>query len=94
LDAPPAVRTTNSGSPVTGRYSLSIDVAEIESLQRRLAYYVGPIAKHLVKRATATAADREELTQMLAAEVAPAPERKQFLEECRAAETGKHQSEF
>jgi hypothetical protein len=97
LDEPPAARTTtgNSDGPVTGRHSsLSLDVAEIESLERRLAYYVGPVAKHLVKRAAAKAADRAELIQMLAAEVAAAPERKQFLEASQPVETGKHQSEF
>lgn len=62
---------------------LSLDVTELESLERRLAYYVGPVAKLLVKRAASKAASREELTQMLAAEVDAAPARKQFLDACR-----------
>jgi hypothetical protein len=41
------------------------------------------IAKLLVKRAASKAASREELTQMLAAEVDAAPARKQFLDACR-----------
>jgi hypothetical protein len=64
---------------------LSLDVTEIESLERRLAHYVGPVAKYLVKRAASKAANREELTQMLAAEVEAVPARKQFLEACRTA---------
>jgi TIR domain len=64
---------------------LSLDVTEIESLERRLAYYVGPVAKYLVKRAASKATNREELTQMLAAEVEAIPARKQFLEACRTA---------
>jgi hypothetical protein len=62
---------------------LSLDVTEIESLERRLAYYVGPVAKYLVRRAASKAANREELTQMLAAEVEAVPARKQFIEACR-----------
>jgi hypothetical protein len=62
---------------------LSLDVTEIESLERRLAHYVGPVAKYLVKRAASKATNREELTQMLAAEVEAIPARKQFLEACR-----------
>jgi hypothetical protein len=63
---------------------LLLDVAEIESLERRLAYHVGPVAKYLVKRAASKAANREELTQLLAAEVEAAPARKQFIEACRS----------
>jgi len=62
---------------------LSLDVTEMESLERRLAHYVGPVAKLLVKRAAAKASSMDELTQMLAAEVEAAPARKQFLETCR-----------
>jgi TIR domain len=77
----------SSSVPVSGRNSLlSLNVTEIESLERRLAYYVGPVAKYLVKRAASKAVDREELTLMLAAEVEAAPARKQFLEACRTAQ--------
>jgi hypothetical protein len=62
---------------------LSLDVTEMESLERRLAYYVGPVARLLVKRAASKATSREELTQMLADEVEAAPARKQFIEACR-----------
>lgn len=64
---------------------LSLNVTEMESLERRLAYYVGPVAKLLVKRAAARAHSLEELTLMLAAEVEAAPARKQFLDGCRKA---------
>jgi len=62
---------------------LSLDVTEMETLERRLAYYVGPVAKLLLKRAASKATSREELTQMLAAEVDAAAARKQFLDACR-----------
>jgi hypothetical protein len=77
VSAPPALRGSERNAV------LSFDVTEIESLERRLAHYVGPVAKYLVKRAAAKAANREELTQMLAAEVEAIPARKQFLEACR-----------
>lgn len=76
--APPAPRSSERNA------LLSLDVTEIESLERRLAHYVGPMAKYLVKRAASKATNREELTQMLAAEVEALPARKQFLEACHA----------
>jgi hypothetical protein len=83
----PAAQATAGTASVTGRNSsFSLDVTEIEALERRLAYYVGPVARHLVKRAAAKAADREGLIQLLAAEVEPAPARKQFLDACRTGQ--------
>jgi hypothetical protein len=85
LNSPPPDQPMagSSSAPVSARNSLlSLDVTEIESLERRLAYYVGPVAKYLVKRAATKAVDREDLTRMLAAEVEGAPARKQFLEAC------------
>lgn len=83
------LRTPAAAAPVslaaTGSHNqlLSLDVTEMESLERRLAFYVGPVAKLLVKRAALKATSRDELTRMLAAEVDAAPARKQFLEACR-----------
>jgi hypothetical protein len=88
LSAPatqPIVAPAASATSATGTHNqlLSVDVTQMESLERRLAYYVGPVAKLLVKRAASKASSREELAQMLAAEVDAAPARKQFLEACR-----------
>lgn len=86
LSTPPADLPMTGGPPAltSSRNSLlSLDVREVESLERRLAFYVGPVAKYLVKRAAAKAVDREDLTRILAAEVDGAPARKQFLEACR-----------
>lgn len=68
-----------------GNSLLSLDVSELESLERRLAYHVGPVARHLVRRAASKAADREELVGLLAAEVEAAPARQQFIEACKVA---------
>jgi len=79
----PAAAPVTTGATGTHNQLLSLDVTEMESLERRLAYYVGPVAKLLVKRAVLKATSRDELTRMLAAEVDAAPARKQFLEACR-----------
>jgi hypothetical protein len=62
---------------------LHLDVTELESLERRLAYYVGPVARHLVRRAALKATDREQLVGLLAVEVEAAPARRQFIKECK-----------
>ncbi|MDP9011325.1 MAG: hypothetical protein M3O41_01460, partial [Pseudomonadota bacterium] len=90
VSAPPGVPagtpgTTLSLSRGSERNAFLLDVTEIESLERRLAYHVGPVAKYLVKRAASKAVNREELTQLLAAEVEAAPARKQFFEACRSS---------
>lgn len=66
-----------------GAVSPVLHPAELELLARQLAYYVGPMAPHLVKRAAAKAVSREELMQLLAGEVDSAPARQQFMEACR-----------
>lgn len=81
----PAV-STSATSDLHNRL-LALDVTEMESLERRLAYHVGPVARLLVERAASKATSREELTQMLAAEVDAAPARQLFLESCRKAVT-------
>jgi hypothetical protein len=59
--------------------------SELEPLEKHLAYYVGPVAKHLVKRAAARAASRDDLLQFLASEVDSEPQRQRFIEVCRLA---------
>ncbi|HTT06634.1 MAG TPA: toll/interleukin-1 receptor domain-containing protein [Steroidobacteraceae bacterium] len=55
---------------------------ELDQLEKHLAYYVGPIAKLLLKRATARAGSREEVLQLLALEVHPPAARQQFIDRC------------
>jgi hypothetical protein len=64
---------------------LLLETTELESLERRLAYHVGPLAKHLVRRAAAKATDREALVVLLAAEVEGESSRQQFIDSCRPA---------
>jgi TIR domain len=55
---------------------------QLESLEKKLAFYVGPMARHLVKRAAATAPSWNELTLRLAGEIEPAAARQEFIESC------------
>ena len=57
--------------------------AELELLERHLAYHIGPIASHLVRRAAAEARDSDDLRTRLAREIEPAAERQQFLNSLR-----------
>ena len=56
---------------------------DLQLLERELAHFIGPVAKHLVKRATAKATDWERLTLQLATEVSSDRERRQFISACR-----------
>jgi hypothetical protein len=57
---------------------------QLEALQRKLAFYVGPMARHLVTRAAATAPNWNELTLRLAGEIELAAARQEFIESCSA----------
>jgi hypothetical protein len=57
---------------------------QLEALQRKLAFYVGPMARHLVTRAAATAPTWNELTLRLAGEIELAAARQEFIESCSA----------
>jgi hypothetical protein len=77
------LNSTPARPVVADNVVLCVDMTEMQTLERRLAYYVGPVAKLLVKRAALKAKSREELTQMLAVEVDSVVARKQFLDACR-----------
>ncbi len=63
--------------------AVSLTPAELQFLERHLAYHIGPMARLLVKRALATAIDRDQLTAQLAAELDSESARRQFMEACR-----------
>ena len=70
----------HNGEPTTPHFWTA---SELEALEKHLAYYVGPVAKHLVKRAVARARSRDDLLQSLASEVDSEPQRQRFIEACR-----------
>ena len=94
--APAAVAASNtatlpssasSASPrdsrVAARRVFSPQAAQLDQIDRQLAHYIGPVAIHLVRRAAAAAADFDDLTRMLAAEIDSEPDRRAFISSCR-----------
>lgn len=63
--------------------ALSLEAAQLNQFDRRLAHYIGPVAKHLVRRAAATATDFDDMTRLLAAEIDSEPDRRAFISSCR-----------
>jgi len=64
-----------------GGHGLSI--AELRHIEALLAGYIGPLAKHLVKRAALRANDLDVLIAGLAAELDSESDRRAFTERCR-----------
>jgi hypothetical protein len=58
--------------------------AEVLHIERQLAGYIGPLAKHLVKQAALRAAGVEDLVSRLAAELDTESDRREFTRRCRA----------
>lgn len=92
LRAPPAATagTTSGTYPAalapgsgTGAVPLLFDAAQLRRLESELAGYIGPLARHLVKRAAATAAGAEALIVQLGAEIESESERRRFINTCR-----------
>jgi hypothetical protein len=55
-----------------------LDPAEVARIERLLAGYIGPIARHLVKAAAARASSVEQLVQQVAVELETETERHEF----------------
>jgi TIR domain len=56
----------------------ALDPAEVQRIERLLAGYIGPIAKHLVKTAAARTASAEELVRTVAQELETETDRHEF----------------
>ncbi len=69
------------------RPKLSVTVSEQQFLEKTLAFHVGPVAKLLVKRALAEAADWDQLTQRLASELDSDSARRRFVASCQSTTT-------
>jgi hypothetical protein len=59
------------------------DAAELQHIERQLAGYIGPFAKHLVRTAALNAATVEDLVERLAAELDSESERRDFTQRCQ-----------
>jgi len=88
-EAPAAAAATSGsyamppGTASTGPVPMLLDAAQLHRLESELAGYIGPFARHLVKRAAATAAGPESLIVLLGAEIESEPDRQRFLRSCR-----------
>jgi hypothetical protein len=60
------------------------DAAQLRYIERCLAGYIGPLAKHLVKSAAGRAAGIEDLIARLAAELETESDRYEFTRRCRS----------
>lgn len=60
-----------------------VSAAELRHVETALAGYIGPLARHLVKRAASRANDLEELVAGLASELDVEADRRNFIERCR-----------
>ena len=58
------------------------DPATLAAAEKRLAQYVGPLAKVLIKRAASDSGDVGELYRKLAEHIDSEPERREFLRGC------------
>ena len=66
--------------------SQPLDSAEVLRIERLLAGYIGPIAKHLVKRASCHAVSLEDLVRQVATELETETERHEFTRRWRTDE--------
>ena len=79
LQRPSAANTAASLSVVH-----HFDAAQLRYIERCLAGYIGPLAKHLVKSAAGRAAGIEDLIARLAAELETESDRYEFSRRCRS----------
>ena len=83
----PAVRVPqpvdSAGVVLGGAPLVAVSAEQLRQVDTELARYVGPVAKVLVRRAAADAADFEALALRLATELDSDHERRQFIDACR-----------
>jgi TIR domain len=88
-DQAPRPRRTAGAGEIPGSLATAIGggsgvgAAELRHIEALLAAYIGPLAKHLVKRAAVQANDLEDLAACLATEWDAESDRRVFLERCR-----------
>jgi TIR domain len=82
LNVPAAAAPPSS----TGAVAAGIDAQDLSHIEAQLAQYIGPIAKHLVKRAASRASGVEDLIARLAVELDGESDRSAFARRCRQPE--------
>lgn len=77
------LKTQLTSQPTRAASPHSFDAAQLQHIERHLAAYIGPLAKHLVKSAASRAAGIDDLLARLAAELDTDLERRTFAQRCR-----------
>jgi hypothetical protein len=83
LSGEPALAAAAPAANVSGARARAFDAAELQHIERQLAGYIGPLARHLVKTAASRAAAVDDLVARLAAELDSETERHEFTQQCR-----------
>ncbi len=80
---PPHPPSAPAAAATAGPGNHHFDAPELQHIERQLAGYIGPLAKHLVKAAVVQAAGVEDLVGSLARELDSESERREFTQRCR-----------
>lgn len=81
---PPHPLSVAAAGATAGPGNHHFEAPELQHIERQLAGYIGPLAKHLVKTAAAQAAGVEDLVGRLARELDSESERREFAQRCQA----------
>jgi hypothetical protein len=87
LNAETSPQTFLATTAAAGASSHAFDDAELHHIERQLAGYIGPLARHLVKTAASRAAGVDDLVGRLATELDTDSERREFTQRCRIGQT-------
>jgi hypothetical protein len=63
----------------------ALDAVRLQHIERQLAGYIGPLARHLVKAAASHAAGIDDLIGRLSMELDTDAERREFTQRCRVS---------
>ena len=77
------LKTQLNSQPARPASPHSFDAAQLQHIERQLAVYIGPLARHLVKSAASRAAGIDDLLARLATELDTDLERRTFAQRCR-----------
>jgi hypothetical protein len=84
LSSAPAQQPPAASPPAAGVGAHPFPAVELRYIERCLAGYIGPLAKHLVKSAASRAAGTEDLIGRLAMELETESDRYEFSRRCRS----------
>jgi TIR domain len=78
----PASAPPLTANPIAGGAEHSFGAAQLQHIERQLAEYIGPLAKHLVKTAAMQSTRVEDLVARLATELDTEADRREFAQRC------------